>query len=164
MKIEMNAEELMNDYLELINKYPIISLEDPFQQHAFRPFHRLNNALKKQKKKIQIVGDDLLVTNINRINHAVKSKSCNALLLKPNQIGSLTEAITANNAAKSANWNVMVSHRSGETMDSFIADLSVGIASGQIKTGAPSKPERLVKYKRLLAIEKQLGKKVRYGL
>ena len=110
------------------------------------------------------MGDDLLVTNIKRIKKAVKYKSCNALLLKPNQIGSLSEAINAGKMAKKANWNVMVSHRSGETMDSFIADLSVGIASGQIKSGAPSKPERLVKYKRLLAIEKELGKKARYGL
>lgn len=161
---KMNSEQLMNYYLELIDEYPICSLEDPFQQHAFKTFNKLNNALKRRKKKTQIVGDDLLVTNIDRINKAVRSKSCNALLLKPNQIGSLTEAIIANKTAKSANWNVMVSHRSGETMDSFIADLSVGIASGQIKAGAPLKPERLVKYNRLLAIEKQLGKKVRYGL
>ena len=161
---KMSSEQLINYYLKLIDQYPIISLEDPFQQHAFNSFHKLNNKLRTSRKKIQIVGDDLLVTNIKRIKKAVKYKSCNALLLKPNQIGSLSEAINAGKMAKKANWNVMVSHRSGETMDSFIADLSVGIASGQIKSGAPSKPERLVKYKRLLAIEKELGKKARYGL
>ena len=160
----MNSQQLMNYYLELIEKYPIVSLEDPFQQHAYSSFQKLNNKLRSKKKQTQIVGDDLLVTNISRINKAVKQKSCNALLLKPNQIGSLTEAIKAGKTAKRANWNVMVSHRSGETMDNFIADLSVGINSGQIKAGAPSKPERLVKYKRLLAIEKQLGRKARYGL
>ena len=103
--------------------------------------------------KLQIVGDDLLVTNINRIEDAINKKACNALLLKVNQIGSLTESIEAANKSRAQNWGVMVSHRSGETEDNFIADLVVGLGTGQIKTGAPCRSERLAKYNQLLRIE-----------
>jgi enolase len=102
--------------------------------------------------RIQIVGDDLLVTNINRIQDAITKKACNALLLKVNQIGSLTESIEAANKSRAQGWGIMVSHRSGETEDNFIADLVVGLGTGQIKTGAPCRSERLAKYNQLLRI------------
>ena len=114
-------------------------------------------------KKIQIVGDDLLVTNPDRIRFARRYDLCNALLLKVNQIGTLTEALDAAHIAKRAKWNIMVSHRSGETTDSFIADLAVGLGCGQIKSGAPCRGERIAKYNRLLKIEKELGKRAKYG-
>merc|ERR1719379_753417 len=105
----------------------------------------------------QIVGDDLLVTNPTRVKKAIDESACNALLLKVNQIGTNTEAIEAVNMAKAAGWGVMTSHRSGETEDSFIADLAVGLKTGQIKTGAPCRSERLAKYNQLLRIEEELG-------
>merc|ERR1739838_771443 len=107
--------------------------------------------------EIQIVGDDLLVTNPKRISTAIEKKACNGLLLKVNQIGSVTEAIKAHNMAKAQGWGTMVSHRSGETEDSFIADLVVGLCTGHIKTGAPCRSERLSKYNQLLRIEEELG-------
>merc|ERR1712151_1028286 len=106
---------------------------------------------------MQIVGDDLLVTNPTRVQKALECKACNALLLKVNQIGSVTEAIQAACMSMNAGWGVMVSHRSGETEDSFIADLVVGLRTGQIKTGAPCRSERLAKYNQLLRIEEELG-------
>merc|ERR1712093_506978 len=114
-------------------------------------------------EKIQIVGDDLLVTNPTRIQTAIDKKACNALLLKVNQIGSVTESIRACKLAQSAGWGVMVSHRSGETEDTFIADLVVGLRTGQIKTGAPCRSERLAKYNQLLRIEEELGDACTYA-
>ncbi len=111
---------------------------------------------------IQIVGDDLTVTNPKRIQMAVDKKACNCLLLKVNQIGSVTESIRAHNLAKSNGWGTMVSHRSGETEDCFIADLVVGLCTGQIKTGAPCRSERLAKYNQMLRIEEELGSKATY--
>ena len=108
------------------------------------------------------MGDDLLVTNPTRVKKAIDEKACNALLLKVNQIGSITEAIEAVNMAQAAGWGVMTSHRSGETEDSFIADLAVGLKTGQIKTGAPCRSERLAKYNQLLRIEEELGDKAIY--
>ena len=147
----LTTEQLLNYYLQLIKKYPIISLEDPFQQEDFQSFAKL-----KQQTKIQIVGDDLTVTNVDRINLAIKNNSCNCLLLKVNQIGTLTEALQAVKLAYKHNWKVMVSHRSGETEDTFIADLAVAIGCGQIKSGAPCRSERTAKYNRLLRIEELL--------
>ena len=117
----------------------------------------------KLGESCQIVGDDLLVTNPTRVQKAIDSKACNALLLKVNQIGSVTESIEAVNMAKAAGWGVMTSHRSGETEDSFIADLAVGLKTGQIKTGAPCRSERLSKYNQLLRIEEELGDKAVYA-
>jgi len=108
-------------------------------------------------ERVQIVGDDLLCTNPTRIATALGKKACNALLLKVNQIGSITEAVEAAAAARAAGWGVMVSHRSGETEDAFIADLVVGLGSGQIKTGAPCRSERLAKYNQLLRLEEEIG-------
>jgi len=112
--------------------------------------------------KVQVVGDDLLVTNVKRIGKAIESKACNALLLKINQIGTITESIDAAKLSQDNEWNVMVSHRSGETEDSFIADLVVGLGTGQIKSGAPCRSERNAKYNQLLRIEEELGEKARY--
>jgi len=129
-------------------------VEDPFDQDDFDSYSRLTEAVGVNT---QIVGDDLLVTNPTRIQTAIDKKACNALLLKVNQIGSLTESIRACQLAQSAGWGVMVSHRSGETEDSFIADLVVGLRTGQIKTGAPCRSERLAKYNQILRIEEELG-------
>jgi enolase len=113
--------------------------------------------------QVQIVGDDLTVTNPARIAEAAKVGACNALLLKVNQIGSVTESIDAVKLAKQSGWGVMTSHRSGETEDNYIADLAVGLCSGQIKTGAPCRSERLAKYNQLLRIEEELGSKATYA-
>jgi len=119
--------------------------------------------MKEMGKDIQIVGDDLLVTNTKRIGKALDCAACNALLLKVNQIGSITEAIDAAKLSMRNGWGVMVSHRSGETEDSFIADLVVGLRAGEIKTGAPCRSERLAKYNQLLRIEEELGPKCTYA-
>ena len=154
-------EKMIRFYEELIYDYPIISIEDPFEQDDFMPYSEL---MERMVKNVQIVGDDLLVTNTKRIKMALDRKLCNALLLKVNQIGTLTEAIEAANLAMSNGWNVMVSHRSGETESSFISDLAVGLGTGQIKSGAPCRSERLAKYNRLLRIEEHLGRKARYKI
>lgn len=155
----VESHKMIRFYEELLYEYPIVSLEDPFEQDDFMPYSEL---MERMVKKVQIVGDDLLVTNPARIKMALDRKLCNALLLKVNQIGTLTEAVTAANLAMDNGWNVMVSHRSGETESSFIADLVVGLGAGQIKSGAPCRSERLAKYNRLLRIEEELGKKAGY--
>ncbi len=149
----LDAARLRQYYLHLIQKYPLISLEDPFQQEDFESFAQL-----RQQSRIQIVGDDLTVTNVQRIRKAIQKKSCNCLLLKVNQIGTLTEALEAVRLAYKNHWKVMVSHRSGETEDTFIADLAVGIGCGQIKAGAPCRGERTAKYNRLLRIEEVMNR------
>lgn len=154
---KITSEKLKERYEKLIKKYPIISIEDPFDQEDFDSFGELLKSSKNYKNKPQIVGDDLLVTNTERIQEAIEKNSCNALLLKVNQIGSLTEAIDAALLAIKNGWSVMVSHRSGETEDPFIADLSVGLGCGQIKSGAPCRSERLSKYNQLLRIEEKLA-------
>ncbi len=155
---EYRPNELAEKYEELTNSYPLISIEDPYYEEDFENFAKLN-----KKLPIQIVGDDLLVTNPKRVQKAIVHDSCNCLLLKINQIGTITEALKAAQMTKKQDWNIMVSHRSGETEDSFIADLAVGIASGQIKSGAPCRGERLAKYNQLLRIEEQLGRKATYA-
>ncbi len=156
---KLTGTQLANEYLKLA-KEGIVSIEDPFDQDDFVSFAEF---VPKVKEYAQVVGDDLTVTNPLRIEMAAQAQACNALLLKINQIGSITEAIQAANLAKSHGWNVMVSHRSGETEDTFIADFSVGIGCGQIKTGAPCRSERLAKYNQLLRIEEQLGKTTQYA-
>lgn len=150
----VSGEDLIKKYVEWAEKYNIKSIEDPFDQTDFESYAKLTKLIGDKR---QIVGDDLLVTNITRIKMALDSKACNALLLKVNQIGSVTESIQAWRMSKDNNWNIMVSHRSGETEDNFIADLVVGLGTGQIKTGAPSRSERLSKYNQLLRIEEELG-------
>ncbi len=149
-----SVDEMIDLYVALCEKYPIISIEDPFDQEDFAAFGKLLSLLSE--KGVQIVGDDLTVTNTERIKQAIDGHSCNALLLKINQIGSVSEAIDAFLLAKSDNWKVMVSHRSGETTDDFIADFAVGVGSEQVKFGSVARGERVVKYNRLLAIEESL--------
>ena len=147
---------LIDFYSELAGKYEIISIEDGMSEDDWSGWVALT---EKIGGKVQLVGDDLLVTNVNRIKKALEEKACNALLLKINQIGSITESILASELASKNNWNVIVSHRSGETSDSFIADLVVGLGSGQSKFGAPARSERTSKYNRMLEIEEKLGGK-----
>jgi len=158
--MECSSVELIDRYAELIQKYPIKSIEDPLAQDDWQAWQRMADLMKG----IQIVGDDLLCTNSQRINKAIVLNACNALLLKLNQIGTVYEAISAFQLATKSNWNVMVSHRSGETEDSFIADLAVGLGNGQIKSGAPCRGERIAKYNRLLRIEEELGKKAKFAI
>jgi len=156
----LTDEQLTNLYKEYVNEFPIVSIEDPFDQDDWSAYHKITQALGQN---VQIVGDDLLVTNPKRIHTAIEKKACNALLLKVNQIGSVTESIEACRLAQAQGWGVMVSHRSGETEDTFIADLVVGLGTGEIKTGAPCRSERLAKYNQLLRIEEELGEKATYA-
>merc|ERR1711966_323275 len=150
--MKKTGDEMIAMYKEFCAEYPIVSIEDPFDQDDFE-----NTGTLTGSGVCQVVGDDLLVTNPERVATAIESKACNALLLKVNQIGSITEAIEAVRMSKKAGWGVMASHRSGETEDSYIADLAVGLATGQIKTGSPCRSERLAKYNQLLRIEEELG-------
>ena len=149
----ISADELLDKYMNIINTYPVVTFEDPFDEEDFESFAKM---VTKIGNKVQIVGDDLLVTNVERIKKAISMKASNALLLKVNQIGSVSESIDAATLSKENNWGVMVSHRSGETEDSFISDLVVGLSTGEIKTGAPCRGERLAKYNQLLRIEEEL--------
>ena len=142
------VDEMIEIYKNLVKKYPIISIEDPFDQDDFEAFAKL----KKELPDTQIVGDDLTVTNVERIQKAIAKNSMNALLLKLNQIGTVSEAIEAFKMVKKKNMKTMVSHRSGETIDDFIADFAVGIGAEQIKSGAPARGERVAKYNRLKTI------------
>lgn len=154
----LNSGKLIDYYKDLVKKYPIISIEDPFDQDDFSGFREL-----RKKLKTQIVGDDLTVTNPSRIELAIKQKLCNCLLLKVNQIGTLTETLNAVKLASKAKWNIMVSHRSGESEDVFITDLAVALGCGQIKLGAPCRGESTAKFNRLLRIEEELGKRAKYA-
>jgi len=153
----ITADALCEMYKGFVRDFPVVSIEDPFDQDDWAGWTKLT-----AETDIQIVGDDLTVTNPKRIQTAVDKKSCNALLLKVNQIGSVSESIAAHNLAKANGWGTMVSHRSGETEDCFIADLVVGLCTGQIKTGAPCRSERLAKYNQLLRIEEELGANAKY--
>ncbi|XP_072386712.1 enolase [Diabrotica undecimpunctata] len=154
----ISPDQLLDLYQEFIKEYPIVSIEDPFDQDDWPAWTKITAATT-----IQIVGDDLTVTNPKRIQTAVEKKACNCLLLKVNQIGTVTESIQAHNLAKANGWGTMVSHRSGETEDTFIADLVVGLSTGQIKTGAPCRSERLAKYNQILRIEEELGSAAKYA-
>ncbi|XP_069506747.1 gamma-enolase [Ambystoma mexicanum] len=154
----ISAEELGELYQSFIRDYPVVSIEDPFDQDDWEAWSKFTAEVG-----IQVVGDDLTVTNPKRIEKAVEDKACNCLLLKVNQIGSVTEAIRACKLAQENGWGVMVSHRSGETEDTFIADLVVGLCTGQIKTGAPCRSERLAKYNQLMRIEEELGLEARFA-
>ena len=141
-------------YQNLIKRYPIIFIEDPFNEEDWESFEKI---IAELGKKITIVGDDLLTTNINRIRLAYIKKACNGVIIKPNQIGTVTETLQAVKLAKLYKWKIIVSHRSGETLDDFIADLAVGVGADYIKSGAPARGERLAKYNRLLKIESELN-------
>jgi enolase len=148
----ISGTELADLYLGYIKKYPILSIEDPFDQDDWEAWSHFTS-----KAGIQIVGDDLTVTNPLRIKTAIEKKACNGLLLKVNQIGTVSESIQAAQLSQSDNWGVMVSHRSGETENTFISDLVVALGVGQIKTGAPARSERVAKYNTLLRIEEELA-------
>jgi len=150
----LSSAEMVDWYVNAINQYPIISLEDGMAQDDWAGWSLL---YEKMGNKIQIVGDDLLVTNVKYIERAIKEKACNSLLCKLNQIGTLTESIDASRMSQRAGWTVVVSHRSGETEDSTIADVVVALNAGQIKTGAPCRSDRIAKYNQLLRIEEELG-------
>lgn len=155
-----DAFSLLDYYLDLVKTYPIFSIEDPFQEEDYQSHAVLTHRIGG---KVQLVGDDLFVTNISRLKTGIDHQACNALLLKVNQIGSLTEALDAAHYAQTQNYNVIVSHRSGETIDDYIADIAVALNCGQIKTGAPARGERVAKYNRLLKIEAQLGDQAKYA-
>ncbi|KAL4571113.1 hypothetical protein LXL04_017864 [Taraxacum kok-saghyz] len=152
-----SGEDMIEIYKELCRDYPVVSIEDPFDKEDW-----------EQVKKFsalgicQVVGDELLMSNPKRIERAIQENACNALVLKVNQLGTVTEAIEVVKTAKDANWGVVISQRSGETDDSFLADLSVGLATGQIKSGAPCRGERLAKYNQLIRIEEEIGDEARY--
>ncbi|XP_059430889.1 cytosolic enolase 3 [Corylus avellana] len=153
-----SVEDMLEMYKELCREYPIVSIEDPFDKEDWEHVKHFSSL-----GICQVVGDGLLMSNPKRIQRAIQELACNALLLKVNQIGTVTEAIEVVKLAKDANWGVVTSHRCGETEDSFIADLSVGLATGQIKAGAPCRGERLAKYNQLLRIEEELGDQAVYA-
>mmetsp|Transcript_23297 Transcript_23297/g.70055 ORF Transcript_23297/g.70055 Transcript_23297/m.70055 type:complete len:271 (-) Transcript_23297:80-892(-) len=150
----ISGDDLLAFYSKISSDYPIVTIEDPFDQDDWANWSKITAALGE---KIQIVGDDLTVTNPDKIAEAIEKKACNCLLLKVNQIGSITESIRAVQDSKRAGWGVMTSHRSGETEDDYIADLAVGLCTGEIKTGAPCRGERTSKYNQLLRIDESLG-------
>jgi len=155
----LTGDELIAFYKKMIDNYPIVTIEDPFDQDDWSNWSKFTADVGE---KVQIVGDDLTVTNPSIITRAIKEKACNCLLLKVNQIGSISESIDAVKLSKQNGWGVMTSHRSGETEDSYIADLAVGLCTGEIKTGAPCRGERTAKYNQLLRIEAQLGSAAKY--
>ena len=148
---KFEGKKLAKYYLKLIRKYPLESIEDPFEEDDFESW-----SFFKKMTKIQILGDDLLATNLQRIKIAKEKNLCNAILIKINQVGTVSEALEAVNLAKSFNWKIMVSHRSGETTDDFSADFAVGVLADFVKFGAPARGERIVKYNRLLKIESEV--------
>lgn len=152
----VTADELINYYKSLCNKYPIVSIEDPVFEDDWNVWKKLTRELGK---KVQIVGDDLFVTNLMRLKKGVKELAANAILIKPNQIGTVTETLEVINFAKKNKFNTIISHRSGDSEDTFIADLAVATESTQIKTGSLARSERVSKYNRLLRIEEEIGKK-----
>ncbi|HCG46142.1 phosphopyruvate hydratase [Corynebacterium flavescens] len=151
---EHTAEEMAHVYEELLTEFPIVSIEDPLQEDDWEGYTKLTAAIGD---KVQIVGDDFFVTNPARLAEGIEKKAANALLVKVNQIGTLTETFDAVEMAHRAGYHTMMSHRSGETADTFIADLAVALNCGQIKTGAPARSERVAKYNQLLRIEQELG-------
>jgi enolase len=148
-KQQYSGQELASIYQNWTLKYPIVSIEDPFAEDDYQNWQEF---YKNINKDIRIVGDDLLVTNVKRIQEAINQKLCNSVLIKPNQIGTLTETLEAINLAHNNNLSTMISHRSGDTIDTFISDLAVGVSAGYIKSGAPARAERVSKYNRLLEI------------
>ncbi len=155
----LDAAELIDYYLSLCNEYPLVSIEDPFEENDFTNSSVLTKAIGK---KVQIIGDDLFVTNPQRLQHGIDIGAANALLLKVNQIGTLTEALQSADLAMANHYSVIVSHRSGETEDTFIADLAVALSCGQIKTGAPARSDRTAKYNRLINIAHELGSEAHF--
>lgn len=157
---ELTGPEMVDFYANWVEKYPIISIEDGFAEDDWESFQLMTARLGK---RIQVMGDDLLVTNVARLARGIKSQAANSILIKLNQIGSLTETLAAVEMAKRAGWTAVISHRSGETEDTTIADLVVATNAGQIKTGAPCRSDRVAKYNRLMEIELELGPAATYA-
>jgi len=153
----LSTEMLIKYYLELIDKYPIISIEDPFDQNDWEGFSKFTSLVGE---KIQIVGDDLFVTNKKYLQEGIDKKACNAILIKLNQVGTVSETLETIKLAREKGYRTIISHRSGETEDTTISDLAVGLSLGQIKTGSLSRSERIAKYNRLLRIEEKLNKTI----
>ncbi len=158
--VEMTSEELVNYYEMLVDKYPIISIEDGHDEEDWAGFKMM---VERIGKKCQVMGDDLFVTNTERLSRGIKEKAANSILIKLNQIGTLTETLDAIEMAKRAGYTAVVSHRSGETDESIIADLAVAVNAGQIKTGAPARIDRVAKYNQLLRIEEMLDDSAIYA-
>ena len=150
---------MVDFYVELVNKYPIISIEDGMAEEDWEGWKILT---EKLGDKVQLVGDDLFVTNTERLKRGIEAGVANSILIKLNQIGTITETLNAIEMAKRAGYTAVVSHRSGETEDTTIADLVVAVNAGQIKTGAPARSERVAKYNQLLRIEEMIGETARY--
>jgi len=157
---KLNSQEMVAFWVDWVNKYPIVSIEDGLAQDDWEGWKLLT---KQVGSRIQIVGDDLLVTNPSRVSRAISENACNSLLVKVNQIGSLTETMEAVTMCQNHGWTAVTSHRSGETEDATIADLAVALNTGQIKTGAPARSDRVSKYNQLLRIEKELGSTAKYA-
>ncbi|MFC2071969.1 phosphopyruvate hydratase [Chloroflexota bacterium] len=156
----LSTREMVAYYVQWVSSYPIISIEDGMAEDDWDGWQLLN---QKLGGKIQLVGDDLYATNVSRLSQGIKLKASNSILIKPNQIGTLTETMAAIQMAQQAGWTTVISHRSGETEDTTIADLAVGLNTGQIKTGAPCRAERTAKYNRLLRIEEELGEGAKFA-
>ena len=159
-RVTRTAEQLIDYYEELAGAFPLISVEDPLDEEDWDGWELLTARLERD---MQLVGDDLFVTNVKRLRKGISRNAANAILIKVNQIGTLSEAFDAIETARGAGYRTIISHRSGETEDSIIADIAVAFNAGQIKTGAPCRAERTAKYNRLLRIEEQLGGSARYG-
>ena len=157
---DRNADDMIAFWSDLLDRFPIVSLEDPLAEDDWEGWVSLTSALGG---RVQVVGDDLFVTNTERLERGIRTGAANAILIKVNQIGTLTETLDAIEAAQRASFGVVVSHRSGETEDTTIADLAVATNAGQMKSGAPSRGERTAKYNQLLRIEGSLGEDARFG-
>ena len=160
-RVKQSREDLISYYTDLVDKYPIISIEDPLDQRDFEGWSEITRSLGE---RIMLVGDDLFVTNPKRLRHGIEVGAANSILVKPNQIGTLSEVIEVTDLAASAGYTYILSHRSGETEDTTIADIAVGTGAAFIKSGAPCRSDRVAKYNRLLRIEASLGNSARYGL
>jgi enolase len=159
-KQTLSSEQMIDLWQDWAHRYPVVSIEDGLAEDDWDGWVKLTARLGDQ---LQLVGDDLLVTNTARLGRAIERRACNAILIKPNQIGTLTETLLAIRTARAAGFAAVISHRSGETEDTTIADLAVGSGAGQIKTGAPCRSDRVAKYNRLLRIEEELGSRAKYG-
>jgi enolase len=157
--VTLSSTEMIDYYVKLVSDYPVISIEDGLAEDDWASWSLLTARLGKQ---IQIVGDDLYATNMKRLEKGIAQKASNSILIKPNQIGTLSEALAVIKRAQRAGWTTIISHRSGETEDTTIADLAVASNAGFIKAGAPCRSERLAKYNRLLRIEEELGGAAQY--
>jgi enolase len=158
--VSLNSKEMVDYYVNWVSSYPIISIEDGMAEDDWEGWQLLT---EKLGDKVQLVGDDLYVTNVERLSQGISLKASNSILIKPNQIGTLTETIATIKMAQQAGWTAVVSHRSGETEDTTIAELAVGLNTGLIKAGAPCRSERTAKYNRLLQIEAELGENASFA-